>query len=638
MKRTLLLVIVVVMTLGIVACVDTTEESATQVFINGEIFTANEEMLWAGSLAISGDNIICVAEDNSCEEMAGNGTFVVDLDGKMMTPGFIDTHAHMGSAPGLVWGVDITEAETLEDHINMMIGYKAEIDALPEAERPTAVYMWGFSIYATFLDEGLAAHTGGYPIKEILDEIFGDVPTFIYERSGHLAWVNSAALKITESGNEGGGTNWDNPSVYMTDGAVTSFVDVYLEETTVEDYTYGSITVPGRTYPAGEPTGFISETSAAVNILMQLFPVPEGEEAIVAYYESLGVMSYTLASAGVTTTADGGLVGVLEDQFDIADWYLGATDGGYFKQRVFAGMYTDNGAPGTFGGFDIDQAVEYITEVNAAENNELLGTMFFKVFVDGTPDSCTSVMLEDYCEFLAGEPINAASPFTQEALDSLLDKAFAANIDVHGHAMGDGAVRMFIDAVEKAKIAHFDSTSNTAIIHVFFVHPDDIVRMADLEIHASFAGEWISDTPDNQFIGLFVGEERSQYNQPAGRMLAAGVELAIGSDYPATGYIASYEPLAMIESLVTRTQYGKADAGQLGLDEDKLTLDQALIAATLGGARMLGVDDQLGSLEVGKKADLVVIAEDLYALEGYQISSAPVLMTIINGEIVYEAE
>ncbi|MEW8031231.1 MAG: hypothetical protein AB2540_04205 [Candidatus Thiodiazotropha endolucinida] len=135
MKRTLLLVIVVVMTLGIVACVDTTEESATQVFINGEIFTANEEMLWAGSLAISGDNIICVAEDNSCEEMAGNGTFVVDLDGKMMTPGFIDTHAHMGSAPGLVWGVDITEAETLEDHINMMIGYKAEIDALPEAQR-----------------------------------------------------------------------------------------------------------------------------------------------------------------------------------------------------------------------------------------------------------------------------------------------------------------------------------------------------------------------------------------------------------------------------------------------------------------------------------------------------------------------
>ncbi len=118
---------------------------------------------------------------------------------------------------------------------------------------------------------------------------------------------------------------------------------------------------------------------------------------------------------------------------------------------------------------------------------------------------------------------------------------------------------------------------------------------------------------------------------------AAGGNVSLGSDFPAAGYLSEYRPLVAIEAAVTRTLDGRKDVPPLGGEAAKVPIEVAVRAQTIGAAYGMGLDDEIGSLEVGKKADLVVLETDIYEINPDDISEVNVLYTIMDGELTYDS-
>jgi len=122
-------------------------------------------------------------------------------------------------------------------------------------------------------------------------------------------------------------------------------------------------------------------------------------------------------------------------------------------------------------------------------------------------------------------------------------------------------------------------------------------------------------------------------------VLQAGGRVAFGTDWPASGYIVTYRPLDTLQVAVTRKilpQYGKDQfVPVLPPVDERITLDQALKAQTLDAAYVLGLEDMIGSLKVGKRADLVILDKDLYTLPASEISTTKINFTMMNGKITH---
>jgi len=116
----------------------------------------------------------------------------------------------------------------------------------------------------------------------------------------------------------------------------------------------------------------------------------------------------------------------------------------------------------------------------------------------------------------------------------------------------------------------------------------------------------------------------------------AGGNISLGSDWPASGYLSEYRPLLSIRTAVTRQLPGRDDVPPLGGEEARVPLDMAIYAQTLGAAKGRGLDDKIGSLEVGKMADMVVLDHNLFDIDPHEIDKTEVLFTIMNGKVTYD--
>ena len=133
-----------------------------------------------------------------------------------------------------------------------------------------------------------------------------------------------------------------------------------------------------------------------------------------------------------------------------------------------------------------------------------------------------------------------------------------------------------------------------------------------------------------------LGDERVQAVYPVNRVADAGGTFSFGSDWPVSGYVSEYRPLAAIEVGATRQIRGREDVAPLGGEAAKLPLQLALEAHTINAAKGMGMQSEIGSLEVDKKADIVVLEQDLFEVEPAQISDVAVSYTIMNGQLTYE--
>jgi len=425
----------------------------------------------------------------------------------------------------------------------------------------------------------------GEPTAAMLDAVVPDRPVYLWQVDGHSAWVNTKAMEMA-------GLDKGTPD-----------------------------TVPGASYferdAEGNPTGYIVEVPAQVEILNKFVTINE------AYIrEGMARWFPEYSKAGITAVHDFGWAGV--DQ-DLAIGILKDFErDGTLGMRIFGSFYWNDAT--------VDPVP--ITKKMRDENQTgLVQVSALKINMDGDDDKYSSLLVDGYADNPEADP-QPIIPF--DVISDAAVRADAEHLNLICHCFGDLAVRKFLDAVELAKETNPEWDRRAVASHAILVHPDDYPRFRELNATYDTSGQWMALDP---YTGVItpkrIGPERMQRLFPIKAILEAGGNASLGSDFPAAAYVADYKPLNAITQAVTRQMLGKPDMPILGGEGMRLTVAQAVRANTYGAAYGIGVEDKIGSLEVGKLADLIVLDQNLFEIDPHDIYKTNVLLTIMDGEVRY---
>ena len=254
---------------------------------------------------------------------------------------------------------------------------------------------------------------------------------------------------------------------------------------------------------------------------------------------------------------------------------------------------------------------------------------------DGVLENGTGGLLEPYLDD-DGRPTGnrGLSMIDPEALKAYVTQLDALGFQPHFHAIGDRAVREALDAVAAARRANGPTDTRPHIAHIQVIHPDDIGRFRELGVIANAQPYWACHEAQMDELTIpRLGAERTTWQYPFASLLAAGATLAMGSDWA----VSTADPLLEMEVAVTRVaDYHRGERPPF-LPAERLDLMDALAAFTTGTAQVNHLEEEVGSIEVGKAADLVVLDRDLFDRGAGAIGEARVVATFIDGVPVHEA-
>lgn len=440
-------------------------------------------------------------------------------------------------------------------------------------------------VYARGWQNHLFPKTG--PTAAELDAIFGDRIVILGSVDGHSRWFSSRALR------EGGVT----ASTADPQPGVSFFERDPLTNT-----------------PLG--TG---REKAGAELVEQFIP---GDQ--LAYQQRFVAWLPRAAAAGLTSVFDAWAGAPSEtDAYEI---WRSLDQAGELTLRIFGSVR------------EIDNATK-IAERFKRFSEEFSGAMVrpeaVKLAADGVPEGHTAFLLTPYID---SHNEDFGQPMISKAdLTSNIETYFSYDIPVHIHAIGGGAVRMSLDAIETARASTGNDSVRATIAHMDFVHPEDIPRFSALNVTAQTSIQWAARDPSYFNIGSFVGMDKVENAYPVRSVMMSGANQSFGADWPASAYLSTYKPLELIEAAVTRRLPGTPDMPARNANQ-AVTLAEAIIAMTRNTAIQVGELDTLGSLTEGKRADLVLLKNNLFQIPQETISSTPVLMTVVNGQIVHRRD
>ena len=249
-----------------------------------------------------------------------------------------------------------------------------------------------------------------------------------------------------------------------------------------------------------------------------------------------------------------------------------------------------------------------------------------KFYADGALTGGTAAFTTPYGP--AGEFAGSLYWGSDEVFRDAIVRAHAAGWQIGVHAQGDRAIDRVLDAYDAALTTHPRDDHRHRIEHCGGPRPDQIERMARLGIMAVGQPRYFWDAGDAWLKVL--DPDRAHRLQPYRELLGAGVRFALSSDAP----VASHRPMDTIASAVLRTTVSGAVIG----GDQALTVDEAVRGCTIDAAASYFADDRLGSLEVGKLADVAVLDRDLFATAPAELAEVTVDMTIVGGEVAYRSE
>ncbi len=451
--------------------------------------------------------------------------------------------------------------------------YREEV-ARYAAENPEAGWILGGGW-------SMPAFPGGTPRREDLDDVVPDRPVFLPNRDGHGAWVNTRALEL-------GGIEAATPD--PADGRI-------------------------ERDPDGSPTGTLHE--GAMDLVERLIPETKPEEWEMATLEG----QRYLHSLGITAWQDA----IVEPPH--LRTYRDLDEGGLLTARVVAALWWER----TRGQ---EQVEELLDRRNSGTARSVQATTV-KIMLDGVVENFTASMLEPYLD-AEGQPTgNRGIPFVEpEALPAVVTRLDREGFQVHFHAIGDGAVRAALDAVEAAVRANGPRDARHHIAHLQVVHPQDLPRFERLGVVANAQALWACHEPQMDDLTIpFLGPERTSHQYPFGTLLRAGARLAMGSDWS----VSTPDPFKQMEVAVTRVDPDHR-GGEPFLPDERIGLGEALTAFTRGSAFVNRLEGETGTLAPGMLADLVVVDRDIGPPDNGPIGDARALLTMVGGHVVYEAE
>lgn len=553
------------------------------IYTNARVWTVNPKQSWAEAFAVQNGKFVAVGSTDEIVALAGKDTKVVDLKDKMVLPGLYDIHIHPRN-----WYV----AAILEESVLGIPG-----DAGPEEAaklireyieaRPQLEYLFAHNLPAELFD--------GEPTAKWLDAAVSDRPAYVVTATGHEAVLNTAAMKLAGIDNE------------------------------TPDPRNGVIVRDPKT---GQATGYMKQAAMGYYAVKWLPTLDVDTHA-----EGIRQVLPMFARDGLTSIR----------------WLHGEPK----EVEALHKVATSDGLP-----LRVSVAWSYDAPTRAFQSTEeqlagikgfkklvapRLNPAFVKVNLDGIPTG-TAAMVDP---FLSEGGSASYDPLKGDDEDNrgllFYDKNGLANeivrfeeLGLSGmvfHAVGDRAVRLVLDAMEIAEQRLGNLKGRYQLAHAFIIADEDLPRFAKLNLTVEFSPVLWFPKPFNDVFNAMIGEERTAQVFRMRSVSNAGGRFVIASDGP----LYMQAPLASIEAAVTRrdpVNGGPQDAAA----SEAVTLPEAIAARTINSAYLDFAEDKLGSIEPGKLADFVVLDRNLFEIPIEEVSEAEVLMTFVEGEVVFDAK
>jgi predicted amidohydrolase YtcJ len=545
---------------------------ADTVLFNGNVITVDERKPHAQGVAVKDGRILWVGTNEGVKQAMGRGTQVRDLKGMTVIPGFIESHNHT-----LMFGLGLNSIDLTK------VGSVEEIVALVRdraSRQREGTWITGVGYNQNELKEKR------HPSRQDLDRAAPKHLVSLRHTSAHGYAVNSLAL------------------------AKAGITKDRL------DPEGGRI---GRDVNTGELTGLLFE-SPAMKWIDDITPKPDLEELVAA----LGNASQRFLSEGITSAMDAS-VGGNDIPLQIAA-YQEAVERGVLKVRHNLAIWSE-------AVFDYCRFEESLKEargrllglgIRTGLGDEKLRIGPFKIIVDGAFSTVTAVTYEPYgveandrgCGVLVIEP---------EKLAKLASVAHGLGWQLSIHGIGDKAIDVCLDAFEAAQKSKPRKDARHRLEHCTMALPRMFDRIKKLGVIPVLQPGFIWELGDNWFRQL--GKETCAQFKPFRTLLDNKILMAFSSDRP----VVSGAPLLGIHSAVNQ----KTRTGQDYAPQEKITPEEALRCYTINGAYATFEEKVKGSIEVGKWADLVILAEDLTQVQPERIKDIPVMATMVGGDLCY---
>jgi predicted amidohydrolase YtcJ len=406
------------------------------------------------------------------------------------------------------------------------------------------------------------------PNRQSLDHILPDRPAIMFHAEGHYAWVNTKALEIANITR-----NTENPS-------------------------YGTIGKDEN----GEPNGILYEKAmdGVVRYAFNFSSTQKNEvfSNFLAYAASLGVTAVHDLH-GLKTIESLHVFKEFEDKDKLT-----------MRIHLWPALNGD---------------LEYAKQLRERYQSDKLRVSGLKQFIDGVITARTAYLLEPY----ADQPeTRGDTSFPPEMIKKWVIDADKEGFSIRFHAIGDGAIRLALDAYEEAQQANGPRDSRHSVEHIEVIHPDDIHRFKELGVTASMQPDHLAMSERGVYTEQ-IGTEREKHVFSIHTLQKAGAKLAFGTDFP----IDVLNPLLQIYRAVTRID---SSGKTVWHPHERISLSEALKAYTMGSAFGSFREHELGTLEVGKLADLVVLERNLFEVPVEEIPDTKVQLTIVDGKVVYD--
>lgn len=416
------------------------------------------------------------------------------------------------------------------------------------------------------------------PSKTLLDRAVADRPALLYAMDGHSAWVNSKALALA-------GITRDTP-----------------------DPPNGRIERDPRT---GEPSGTLRES--AIDLVADSMPGYTDAEMSAA----LAAAQSEANSFGITA-----VFGANEGEQELKA-YAAADQAGTLTLRVVAALTTGGDSAGA-------SLLPRLRAWRARFATPHVHPIAVKLFADGVLESGTAALLRPYLD-RRGDAGKAN--YSQPALDRLVADLDQDGFQIHVHAIGDRAIRMTLDAFERARERNGERDSRHSIAHLELIDPADIPRFRRLGVVANFEALWANgDEYLTRLTEPALGPARSRWLYPIASVVRTGAVVSGGSDWS----VSSLNPLDAIEMGVTHLDPSRPGMPVWNAAE-RVDLPTMIALYTIDAAYANHLETETGSIEVGKAADLVILDTNLFEIPLGRIHAVRVLRTLLEGRTVYQA-
>jgi len=550
--------------------------AADLILHHGRVVTVNKEFAIAEAVAVKDGRIAAAGSNGEILRMKNARTIMVDLGGKMVLPGLIDSHVHSAGASMYEFDHPIPDMDTIADVLAYVRSRAASI--------APGEWITLSQVFITRLREQR------YPSRAELDEAAPRNPVVF--RTGPDASLNSLALKLSGISR-----------------------DPFPGE--------GRLGKVERDPKIGEPTGIVRNAlrliaGRATGRTPTMDDRRRRLKMLLADYNSVGITSIVERTAGD----------------DTVELFRSLKQSGELTCRTFVTYSVDPQQPIE----KIEEQIGKLAASPLHQYDNMLWVRGVKVFLDGGMLTGSAYMLKPWGVspiYSITDPSYRGMLYIEPAkLFRIARAALSRDMQLTAHTVGDGAVRALSIAYEEVSNEFPVREKRPCISHANFMTMEDIERMRRAGIVADMQPAWLR--MDGATLAKHFGEERLRYFQPYRTLFERGVVVGGGSDHmQKIGSLRSNNPynpfLAMWTTLVRRPRWTEKPL----IPEESITREQAIRFYTINNAYLTFAEKEKGSIESGKLADLVVIDRDILRCPVDEVKDVTVERTYLGGKLVY---